>query len=162
MRGKCQDGENELQLKRAEWPQKVETEQRLRFLQQVYPTSVPVVAPTTGRQGTVVLEHTPRHVSPFRPTSLCPPTLLPAMPCTQQMLHEEGRTQCTSPTPQLPASSALTCTLGVGWLGICLALPDDAFTGFGLTLGRILPISLPHFLPLQERKLHSRHLISAQ
>lgn len=49
-------------------------------------------------------------------------TLSPTTPCTQQRLNEGGRTQCASPAPWPPASLVPTCTLDVGWLGICSAL----------------------------------------
>ena len=60
-------------------------------------------------------------------------TLSPITPCIQHMLNEEGRTQCASPAPWPPASLVPTCTLDVGWLGICLAL-------LMLTLASVSPL----------------------
>ena len=87
---------------------------------------------------TAVLEVTP-DVSAIQGHLSISLTLSPITPCIQHMLNEEGRTQCASPAPWPPASLVPTCTLDVGWLGICLAL---------------LMLSLASVSPLEESCLY--------
>lgn len=82
--GEQRERGNGKQLKRAEWPAQVETEQRKPSLAGIPPATASNLSPhRVGGQRTAVLEGTQAGL-PSRLTSVCPPAPLPPRPADSQ------------------------------------------------------------------------------